>query len=131
MTLLLAPCKNRIRRGGGGRQFLGVPSPQGAAPNLKNLAGEVPMRDGQWPEVLTAFSAGMLIGALAVGWWQEARIRREVLAQADHAYQRLVSDYIVIAEALKLAVPNRVERAAFGAEAVRSRQTKMPVGAKK
>lgn len=70
------------------------------------------------------FALGALVFALAMGWAQELRLART----ADGFYQRALAgalvDQVVLAEALKLGVPDPLTRALIGAQAVRSTSEK-------
>lgn len=65
------------------------------------------------------FALGALVFALAMGWAQEIRLHRTT----DGFYQRALAgalvDQVVLAEALKLGVPDPLTRALAGANAVR------------
>ena len=64
------------------------------------------------------FLVGLLVGVLAVGWAQEARLARHYAAVADTRYSRLFDDALTLGAAFRIAQPDARERALAGAQAV-------------
>lgn len=63
------------------------------------------------------FTAGVLIGSLSIGWFQEVRIGAAKEATTTRALQSLTLDFLTVGEALRLAVPDAKRRAELGAAA--------------
>lgn len=63
------------------------------------------------------FLCGLLIGLLAVGWYQEFRLQEVRLADAGRRHAELLLDLSITGEALRASVPDPRERALAGAEA--------------
>ena len=62
---------------------------------------------------------GLLLGALATGWAMEARVRIAREQLYERAIAGMLADQVVLAEALRLGVPDPLTRALMGANAIR------------